>query len=126
MLDMTGIPVVLPPRSLQLTDNETIQKVHENMKKDIIQIRKDVIAFIAQKIKEYGEPCYVKYYDFVLKHCDLNGSSGIKVSIKNGRVCLGDGEGYIDPNEGLFNLRELAVIAEAVADPENLSHEEEE
>lgn len=121
MLDMTGIPVVLPPRSLQLTDNETIQKVHENMKKDIIQIRKDVIAFIAQKIKEYGEPCYVKYNDFVLKHCDLNGSSGIKVSVKNGRVCLGDGEGYIDPNEGLFNLRELAVIAEAVSDPENLS-----
>ena len=96
------------------------------MEKDIIQIRKDVIAFIAQKIKEYGEPCYVKYNDFVLKHCDLNGSSGIKVSVKNGRVCLGDGDGYIDPNEGPFNLRELAVIAEAVSDPENLSRSESE
>lgn len=96
------------------------------MEKDIIQIRKDVIAFIEQKIKGYGEPCYVTYYDFVLKHYDLNGSSGIKVSIKNGRVCLGDGEGYIDPNEGLFNLRELAVIAEAVSDPENLSRAKEE
>lgn len=83
------------------------------MEKDIIQIRKDVIAFIEQKIKGYGEPCYV----------NLNGSSGIKVSVKNGRVCLGDGDGYIDPNEGPFNLRQLAVIAEAVADPENLSHE---
>ena len=51
MLDITGIPVVLPPRSLQLTDNETNQKTHENMEKDIIQIRKDVIAFIAQKKK---------------------------------------------------------------------------
>ncbi len=96
------------------------------MEKDIIQIRKDVIAFIAQKIKEYGEPCYVKYNDLVLKHCNLNGSSGIKVSVKNGRVCLGDGDGYIDPNEGPFNLRQLAVIAEAVSDPENLSRAKEE
>ena len=94
------------------------------MEKDIIQIRKDVIAFIEQKIKGYGEPCYVTYSDFVLKHYNLNGSSGIKVSVKNGRVCLGDGDGYIDPNEGPFNLRQLAVIAEAVADPENLSRSE--
>ena len=91
------------------------------MEQELARIKTSVIQFIAKAVAYYGEPCYVTYNNFYLKHLGLSGLYGRRVSVINGRVILGDDEnGMGDISD---DLEYLSVIAEALANPENISHE---
>lgn len=86
------------------------------------ELKDKTVEFIRQAVESYGNPCYVEYQNFYLKNLGLSGLGGRLVSVKDGHVILGNNEDVL--GDITDDLEYLSVIATAIADPANVSHEE--